>query len=75
MHSNLEMSSMATSRKAFLKSLMVYRGTTARELARQLHVSDSMLSQLISGKRRSPTTESRLCSMLGIAREKLWPAA
>lgn len=68
------MSSIATSRKAFLKTLFVYRGTTARQLARQLGISDSMLSQLISGKRRSPATESRLCSMLGIAREKLWPA-
>lgn len=69
MHSMDNMSS-----KLFIKTLLLYRGIRARDLARQLKISDSMLSMLIAGKRRSPKIEARIAGRLGVPRKTLWKA-
>lgn len=55
------------------KSTLDNYGMTVTDVARYLGVSRQLVSSVISGKRLSPATETRIAGLFGLPREAMFP--
>jgi predicted transcriptional regulator len=55
-----------------IRTALLHRNLTVSIIADRLQVSHAMISQLISGKRRSQRLENKLANLIGIPRKSLW---
>lgn len=56
-----------------IKSLMALRGFTNRKLAHEIGVSETWLSLVIHGHRKSERVRHELAKRLGVKASELWP--
>ena len=57
----------------FLRKFMLLKANlTITDIAGRLNVSQSFVSQLISGKKHSQAKEAAICRLLRVRREVLW---
>ena len=66
---------MTKLKTANIKYQLMIKGTSQREAARKIGVSESMLSMVISGTRRSKRIEKALARMVGVRHEVLFGEA
>lgn len=59
-------------RRLLIKSAMLHRGITGRELAARCNRSPALISAIISGAKRSKRCESIICKSLNLNRSDLW---
>ena len=55
-----------------VKHALLMRGLNQNALAAKANCSASLISHLISGKRRSEKTENKIAQILGIPRSAIW---
>lgn len=55
-----------------IKILLLQRGTTQRAIARRLGISPAVVSQVVSGARRTPLVRRAIAEELRISYRSLW---
>lgn len=57
-----------------IRVLMLHRNVKVGKIAKGLHVSHSLVSQTITGRKRNRRVRAAISSHLGVAQETLWPS-
>ena len=57
----------------FVRARLLERGRTISAVARDLKVTPSAISHVLSGRRRSRKIERRISQLLGLRRDDLFP--
>lgn len=55
-----------------VKSMMVLKGVSQREICRSLHVTPATVSLIVSGKKKSRRVRKAIAKALGVAYNDLW---
>lgn len=59
-------------RRVLIKTALMQRHLTTKDMAKRLRCTAPMLSMVISGRKRSRRIEMHLCRALGFVRSQLW---
>jgi len=59
-------------RRLLIKTILLQKGVSVTSLAERCGRSPSLVSAVISGKKRSAFVELYLCKILGLNRSELW---
>jgi predicted transcriptional regulator len=60
-------------RYRYIKSLLSLQGITVRAIAKQLNVSQPMVSQVLTGDKKGLRIRHGIAEILGKKYEELWP--
>lgn len=55
-----------------VKSMMVLKGVSQRDICRDLHVAPATVSLIVSGKKKSRRIRRAIAAALGASYESLW---
>ena len=56
-----------------IKILLLQKGVSQAEIARQVRVTQATVSRVIAGKRRTPAVRKAVACVCGVRVEDLWP--
>lgn len=56
-----------------VKSLMMLKGLRSKDIAKDLGVTETWVSLVLNGRRRSPRVRQAFADALGMNVEELWP--